>query len=84
MMDRSEMISKLEALSRGEKVGFGREMIMISHGKILHDGKEISFERLLELNESLEMLILVVIYDHEGQEETDKIVKRFDKATADH
>lgn len=78
------MISKLEALSRGEKVGFGREMIMISHGKILHDGKEISFERLLELNESLEMLILVVIYDHEGQEETDKIVKRFDKATADH
>jgi len=79
-MDRQEMIEKLEAIRRGEKVGFDNLIILIKGDKIYKNGLgEISFDELVRSHQLAANMIIILDADNELSRE---IKLKYDSAIA--
>ncbi len=70
-MNRGEMIEKLEAIRRGEMVGFDNLIILIQEGRIYKNGMvEISFNKLMKSHQSAANMVIMLDADNELSKKT--------------
>jgi len=79
-MNRQEMIDKLEAIRRGERVGFDNLIILIQEDRIYKNGMaEISFDELVNAHQSAANMVIMLDADNELSRE---IKLKYDSAIA--
>jgi len=79
-MNRQEMIDKLEAIRRGERVGFDNLIILIQEDRIFKNGTvEISFAELMKSHQLAANMIIMLDADNELSRE---IKLKYDNAIA--
>jgi hypothetical protein len=79
-MNRGEMIEKLEAIKRGEMVGFENLIILIKEDRIYKNGMvEISFDELMRSHQSAANMVIMLDADNELSK---KIKLEYDSAIA--